>query len=104
MNLPPDSEAHNAAVDAVKRSVFEITDFTIDHTPFEENVSFLIFNNSSDGWGASVRLIAVADGFTVTDADADTEGIFALVLDPEGETPRVCIMNGLKRARLKNAY
>lgn len=61
MNLPPDSEAHNAAVDAVKRSVFEMTDFTIDHTPFEENVSFLIFNDSSDGWGASVRLIAVAD-------------------------------------------
>ena len=70
MNLPPDSEAHNAAVDAVKRSVFDITDFTIDHTPFEENVSFLIFNDSSDGWGASVRL-AVADTRTNAAIPAD---------------------------------
>ncbi|WP_296179884.1 hypothetical protein [uncultured Mobiluncus sp.] len=84
MNQPPDSEAHNAAVDTVKRSVFEMTDLTIDHTPFEENVSFLIFNDSSDGWGASVRLIAVADGFTVTDADADTGGNFRFSSRPSG--------------------
>lgn len=71
MNLPPDSEAHNVAVDAMKRSVFDITDFTIDHTPFEENVSFLIFNDSSDGWGASVRLIAVADTRTNAAIPAD---------------------------------
>lgn len=38
MNLPPDSEAHNAAVDTVKRSVFEMTDFTIDHTPLVERL------------------------------------------------------------------
>lgn len=104
MGLLPDADAHDAAVDAAKRSVFEMTDFAIDHTPFEENVSFLVFNDAGDGWGASVRVISVTDGFTVTDADAETEGIFALVLNPESETPRICIMNGPELANLKHRY
>ncbi|MCV0020105.1 hypothetical protein FYZ39_01290 [Mobiluncus curtisii] len=103
-DLLPNATTHNTAVALAKKSVTEMTDFEIDHTPAEENVTFLINTTSGEPWSTSVRVIAVADSFSLTDTDLDTEGIFALVLNPEGTNPRICLLTGDNMWVLKHHF
>lgn len=43
-----------------------MTSYTIDPTPFEKDVSFLIFNNNGDGQDTSIRVIPVDSERTIT--------------------------------------
>lgn len=84
---------HGKAVTLAKQSVLDMTSYTIDPTPFEENVSFLIFDDTKDSWGVSIRVIPVSRRLVVMDADTKAEGIFVLVLSPEASNPDVCLLN-----------
>lgn len=95
---------HNKAVTLAKQYVLEQTDYTIDHTPFEENVSFLIFDDTKDGWGVSIRVIPVDRKLTVMGADTKAEGIFVLILNPEASNPDVCLLNSTDMGLLQMQY